>query len=192
MNLSRVNQRRHAWAMAWLECSTAPKHHGLKREIQRVVWRTAEWALPFFQLLTSVAFVVLAFHWAQGKGLREADVIFVTIASAMVPVTFWGVFYLVTDYRDSSQGQLMNKQQALLGAWLASPFRLTNDAPKDGLANQLVRLQRNPALVAHLFPWEARCLQALLRGLTYASVRQDALEVSLPKAAQNATPKSRF
>lgn len=192
MNLLQVNQRRHAWAMAWLECSTASKHHGLKREIQRVVWRTAECALPFFQLLTSMAFVALVFHWIQGTGIRRADVIIGTIVSAMVPVTFWGVFYLVTDYRDSSQRQLMNKQQALLGAWLASPFILTNDAPKDGLANRLAWLQRNPALVAHLFPWEARCLQALLRGLTYASVRQDALEVALPKAAQDAAPSSRF
>lgn len=192
LNLSRFNQRRHAWAMAWLQRSAAPEHQHLKGEIQRVVWRLAEWVLPAFQLLTSVGFVIAVFHWLQGTGIREADVITATIASCMAPVTFWGVFYLVTDYRDSSQRQLMNKQQALLGAWLASPFMLFNDLPKNGLARRLALLQEEPGQVIHLFPWEARGLQALLSGLTYASVRQDALDVALPKATQDTTSRARF
>jgi hypothetical protein len=192
LTLSRFNQWRHAWAMAWLQRSVAPEHQHLKGDIQRAVWRMAEWVLPAFQLLTSVGFVIAVFHWLQGTGIREADVVFATIASCVAPVTFWGVFYLVTDHRDSSQGQLMNKQQALLGAWLASPFMLFNDVPKNGLARRLVLLQHDPGQVRYLFPWEARGLQALLTGLTHASVRQDALDVALPKATQDTTSRARF
>lgn len=192
LNPSRVNQWRHSWAMAWLQRSGAQEHQHRKGKIQRTVWRTAEWILPAFQLLTSAGFVIAVFHWLQGTGIREADVVIATIASCMAPVTFWGVFYLVTDHRDSSQGQLMNKQQALLGAWLASPFMLPNRAPKEGLARRLALLQCDPGQVIHLFPWEARGLQLLLSGLTHASVRQDALDVALPKATQDTTSSARF
>lgn len=192
LNLSRFNQWRHAWAMAWLQCSAAPEHKRLKGQIQRTVWRLAEWVFPFFQLLTSVMFVVLVFHWLQGTGIREPDVVLATIASSVGPVTFWGVFHLVTDYLNSSQGKMMNKQQVLVGRWLASPFILFRDVPKNGLARRLVLLQCDSTQVIHLFPCEARCLQALLSGLTHASVRHDALDVALPTAVRDTTPRARF
>jgi len=189
---STLNQWRYAWAMAWLQRSAAPEHQRLKGNIQLTVWKTAEWALPFLQLLSGLLFVALAFHWLQGTGIRRVDVAMATIFSAMVPVTFWGVFYLVTDYRDSSQGRMMNKQQALLGAWLAQPFFLSNDVPKNSLAQRLVLLEQDPKQVIRLFLIEARCLQALLSGLTHNGMRKTALEAALPEAAKSTPPRARF
>lgn len=189
---SQLNHWRYAWAMAWLQRSTAPEHKRFKEQLQRTVWRGSEWVLPLIQILTSVMFVGLVFHWLQGTGIRKPDVVVATIASCHVPVAFWGVFYLVTDHRDSSQRKMMNKQQALLGAWLAQPFFLFNDAPKNGLASRLVLLEQDPTQVTRLFPIEARCLQALLSGLTHKGMRKTALDEALPQATQSTTPKNRF
>lgn len=186
---ARFHHWRHDLGIAWLLRSTAVAYRQPKERFMRMLWGLSRCAWPVFQASTSLALAFWAAGLLQSPERPQGDVALVFLVVLAVAVIMWGVYELSTTL---SHDEPRRSTRTRVGDWLLGPFRLFDDRGKGGLARRLDALERDPGLVVHLYPIEARGLQLLLAGLTHHKVRQNWLDGALPAPANDPPPKSRF
>jgi len=189
---ARFHQWRHDLGIAWFLRSTAVDYRQPKYRFMRMLMSLSRCAWPAFQASTSLALAFWGAGLVQSPERPQGDVVMVFLVVLAVAVILWGVYELTTTHTNFSHDEPLRSTRSRVGEWLLLPFYLFNDGPKDGLARRLLHLGHSPAEVIYLYPWEARCLQLLLAGLTRTQVRQNALDIALPEHTKDTPPKARF
>lgn len=179
---AQLNHWRYQLGLAWLEKSASLELLPLKDRCMRQAIQWGSWVLPALEWITCFAAAGAAVAWGQATFKTNAEAWVLAPIVFFISVMLWEMMDLL-----ASQSRITSSRKAL-GCWLARPFMLYENSHKEDRIRQLVSFDQPMGLFAVEF-W---FLLLLFKGLTNASIRQDSLEVKLPEAAKEATPKSRF